>query len=429
MTLDEAKRLALEQNLGLKSAEIELLGARARTRTQFAEFFPKLSAEARYGRAGDLQRIQIPAGAFSPSPPLPPADADVTTGALTNYNLRLTLEQPLFTGGSIYYAYETAKLGSESAGFGFQRAVQDLILRVELAYWEILKTERLRIVAEQQVSELKEHLRVVKASHEAGSVPYNEVLKTAVSLAEAEQRRLTARNNADLARMTMNNLLRQDLAAPLEVAAMSLEQVRDGLMPYQETVRAAKENRPELAAGRTEIRAMEARRQLARSDYYPKLSAIAHYDRAKETGTVLPENWEIMGVLRWTFWEWGKTGRELEQTRLKLRQSEQDFAALEDRIVLEVREQHLRAAEAREKIAVTETAVEQAKENYRIMEERFKAGVTTNTEVLDAESLLISAQANHTNAVYDFQSAKARLKRAMGVLTLPKGVAGEEPRP
>lgn len=428
MTLDEAKRLALERNLGLKSAQAEVLNARALTQSQFTDFFPKLSAEARYSRVGDAQRIQIPAGAFSASPLLPPVDADVTTGALTNYNLRLTLEQPLFTGGSIYYAYESAKLGYRSADFGFQQAVQDLLLRVELAYWDILKTERLQNVSELQVSDLKEHLRVVKASYDAGSVPYNEVLKTTVNLAEAEQRFLTARNNAGLAKMAMNNLLRQDLASPMTVSDPKADDSTE-LLAYEEALKTAQSRRLELAAGRTHIEAMQVRERLARSDYYPKLSAIAHYDRAKETTSVLPENWEVLGMLRWTFWEWGKTGREVERAGIRLRQSEDDLRSLEDRIALEVREQHLRAVEAREKITVAKTAVEQAEENYRITEERFKAGVTTNTEVLDAESLLVSARANHTNAVYDFLSARARLTRAMGLLTDSKSGSGKEVRP
>lgn len=428
MTLEELERLALERNLGLKSAQAEVLGARALTRSQFTDFWPKLSAEARYSRAGELQRIQIPAGQFGSSPLFPPTDTEVTTGALANYNLRLSLEQPIFTGGSIYYAYQTAKLGAASADLGFQQTVQDLLLRVELAYWEILKTERLQEVAEQQVSELKEHLRVVKASYDAGSVPYNEVLKTTVKLAEAQQQLLTARNNAGLAKMSMNNLLHRDLAEPIPMAP-SKNDDSGGLPEYGEALKAAREHRLELAAGRTQVETMHVRQRLAESDYYPKLSAVLNYTRAKETTVVIPENWEVMGVLRWTFWEWGKTARDVERTRIRMRQSEDDLQALEDRIALEVREQQLRAQEMREKIAVAQTAVEQAEENYRITEERFKAGVTTNAEVLDAESLLVSARANQTNAVYDFQSARARLVRAMGLLTMPTNGSGGEVRP
>jgi outer membrane protein len=428
MTLDEAKQLALERNLGLKSAQAEVFSARALTQSQFTDFFPKLSAEARYSRVGDTQRIRIPAGAFSAAPLLPPTSSEVSTGDLMNYSLRLSLEQPLFTGGAIYYSYEAARLGQTSEDFGFRQAAQDLLLRVEMAFWDILKTERLLEVAGQQVSELKEHLRVVKASYDAGSVPYNEVLKTTVNLAEAEQRFLTARNNGALAKMAMNNLLRLDLASPMTVSDPTAEDPTE-LPAYDEALRAAQSHRLELASGRTRVEAMRARQHLAESDYYPKLSAVLSYTRAKETPSVIPENWEALGILRWTFWEWGKTGREVERTKIRIRQSEEDLQSLEDHIALEVREQHLRAQEMKEKIAVAKTAVQQAEENYRITEERFKAGVTTNTEVLDAESLLVSARANHTNAVYDFQSARARLARAMGLLTGPKNNPGVEVRP
>ncbi len=413
LSLIDLKRAALERNLGLRSSETELKGADLDVRARYAEFFPKLSAEARLSRLGEIQRIQIPAGGFAPSPLLPPVDTEIETGDRTNYQLRFSLEQPLFMGGAIRYRYEDAERGRRLAELGHEQTVRDLLLDVELAYWDILKTDRLRLVAQQQVADLAEHLRVVKASYEAGSVPFNEVLKTTVSLAEAEQRLLTARNNADLAVMAMNHLLRQDLATPLAVAPLA-EEAAPEVPAFEEALRGAREHRTELASARTRTESMRLRQHLARSEFLPKLSAVAHYDLAKETAAVLPENWEVLGILRWTFWEWGKTRHEVERAGVLIRRSELDRLAIEDGIALEVREQHLRSLEAKGKIAVARTAVEQAEENYRITRERFAAGVTTNTEVLDAESLLVSARANHTNAVYDFFAAMARLNRAMG---------------
>lgn len=427
-SLEDLKRLALERNLGLKSSEVDVLSAKSEVRGRYAEFFPKLSVEAHYSRDEHLQRVQVAPGSFNASPPLPPSESALALGDLTNYGLHLALEQPLFTGGALFYGYQGAKLGSALAGLQHQQTLQDLLLRVELSYWDILKTERLLHVAEQQVLDLTEHLRVVKASYDAGSVPFNEVLKTTVNKAEAEQRRLTAKNNADLAKMDMNNILRQDLTTPLALGSGEEEPKAPDLIAYDEAVKIAMAHRPEVAAGQTEVRTMDTRRKQARSGFYPTLSAVASYDQNKETSNVIPKNWEILGVMRWTFWEWGKTEQEVERARLRLRQSEMNLQALEDQIALEVRQHYLAAAEAKEKIAVARSAVDQAKENYRITEERFKAGVTTNTEVLDAESLLISAQANLTNAVYDFQSAMARLNRALGQQVLSEDGGEEGPR-
>ena len=62
-----------------------------------------------------------------------------------------------------------------------------------------------------------------------------------------------------------------------------------------------------------------------------------------------------------------------------------------------------------------ETAVVQAEENYRMNEERYKQQVATSTDVLDAQTLLTQAQANHFNALSDYDIAWARPERAMGI--------------
>ncbi|MCD6298013.1 MAG: TolC family protein, partial [Deltaproteobacteria bacterium] len=65
-------------------------------------------------------------------------------------------------------------------------------------------------------------------------------------------------------------------------------------------------------------------------------------------------------------------------------------------------------------IPTTSKAVEQAEENLRVSEERYKAQVTTSTEVLDAQTLLTEGRMNYYRALYDHNLAKARLRRAIG---------------
>ena len=62
----------------------------------------------------------------------------------------------------------------------------------------------------------------------------------------------------------------------------------------------------------------------------------------------------------------------------------------------------------------TEKAVQQGEENLRVNEERYKAQVTTITEVLDAQSLLTQARVNYYKALYSHNLARARLQRALG---------------
>jgi len=70
--------------------------------------------------------------------------------------------------------------------------------------------------------------------------------------------------------------------------------------------------------------------------------------------------------------------------------------------------------EAEKNIPTTRKAIEQAEENLRVSEERYKAQVTTSTEVLDAQTLLTRASRNYYDALYDHSLAKARLQRSLG---------------
>jgi len=64
---------------------------------------------------------------------------------------------------------------------------------------------------------------------------------------------------------------------------------------------------------------------------------------------------------------------------------------------------------------VTKKAIEQAEENFRITEKRYKERVATSTDVLDAQTLLARAKSDYTNALGDYHISRAQLERAMGV--------------
>jgi len=87
---------------------------------------------------------------------------------------------------------------------------------------------------------------------------------------------------------------------------------------------------------------------------------------------------------------------------------------LVDGITLEVRQNLFDLLQAREKIQLAGESVEQAEENHRITRERFKAGLTTNSELLDAEVFLLQTKVSRTQAQIEYVLAVARLDKSMG---------------
>jgi outer membrane protein TolC len=114
------------------------------------------------------------------------------------------------------------------------------------------------------------------------------------------------------------------------------------------------------------------------------------------------------------FWEWGKTRystRERESLKKELLETRR---SLEEAIALEIQDALLALDEAEKNIPTTKKAMEQAEENLRVNQERYKAQVTTITEVLDAQFLLTRARVNYFTALYGHNLSRARLDRALG---------------
>ena len=132
-------------------------------------------------------------------------------------------------------------------------------------------------------------------------------------------------------------------------------------------------------------------------------------------GIADPTFWDVRAVATWDIWESGQSFHGVKEGLSRLKQSRLNQEKIKDEIRLEVKTAYLRTLEAQENIGTVEQAIEQADENYRINQERYKEQIATATDVLDAQTLLSRTMTNYYNALYDFKISKAALQRAMGL--------------
>ena len=85
-------------------------------------------------------------------------------------------------------------------------------------------------------------------------------------------------------------------------------------------------------------------------------------------------------------------------------------------IEFEVRSLYLKMVEAEKLVKVTEQGIGDSEESFRIAQVKYNEGISTNIEVIDAQSALIEAETNHLNALYDYNTNRAALIKAMGLL-------------
>lgn len=401
LSLQESIDIALQNNLGLLSAKEEIRSAEFKKKAAFSDFWPKLNIQYGYTKLNEAPAVFIPKIGYIP------------LGWEETYQFSLGFEQPIFTGFSLKVLYELADLGLDISKIRYEFFKQEIIWRVKEGYFQILKAQKLREVAEQALKQIEAHWKVAQQFYAAGMIPKNDLLQTEVQLAQYRQNLIKAENAVALAEAQFYTVLRWSAAEKIELKeVLTYNPFPHSLLECQNI---ALGNRPEIK----ELIAFgeQARKNvdLSRSAYYPKIVLSGNYLKAEDKPFPNEESWNVMALAKWTFWEWGKTKWQVDEAKVRVKQAEHALEELKDKVKLEVKQAYLNMQEAEKNIPVAQKAIEQAEENLRINRARYQEQVATSTEVLDAQTLLLQSLTNYTNALADYNVAQARLVRAMGI--------------
>jgi len=407
-TLPESVAEALDNSYKLKARQERLDQAEFARRQARADFLPKLGTNYSYNRLSEARTFR---STLSPS-------GDIAVSSQDNYRWSGIVRQPVFTGFALISTYRLAELGIDQSELELELEKLDLVLQVKEAYFNVLAADKAIEVAEQDVETRTWTVKVARSFFDVGMIPINDVLRAEVELANTEQALVRARNAAMVTRARFNTILVRPINRPVVLEDILTYTPVKG--EYDEYVDEALANRPEIKILDVNILQTDQRIRLAKSKYYPEVNLTYEYIKEGDDPSVSgspfhdANRWEALAVLSWTFWEWGKTyyaGREQESVMRQLIQTKMD---VEDGIRFEVKDSVLGLETAEKNIPTTQKAVTQGEENLRVNEERYKAQVTTITELLDAQTLLAEARLNYYRALYDHNLARARLERAVG---------------
>lgn len=414
LTLEESIAIALKNSYVINIAKEGSKSAEAQKREALTGFLPKFSTTYSYTRLN-----QEPNFYFSGFPPaIPPGY--MVTGTIDNYNWIIEARQPLFAGGGILANYQAGQIAEDSARIEETAKYLDVVQDVRIAYFNILRMQRLLATAGQQVEMLGAHCDVAENFFRVGLIPKNDMLQAEVALANGKQTLVKAQNALELTRARLNTILKREIWSTVEV--IDILDYQPLKQSFPECLDIAAQHRPELKIAALKTQQAGKMVRAAQSEFFPAVSLVGNYARFGDTAAVSGtqykdrETWQVMAVASWNFWEWGKTKFRVDAGKARENQALDQSRELNDQIALEIRNAYLVLQEAESQIAVSQKVIEQAQENFRISEARYKERVARSTEVLDAQTLLTKAKAEYANALADYNIAYARLQRSMGVV-------------
>lgn len=340
--------------------------------------------------------------------------ANSITNAFSN---GISVNIPLYTGGLVEGQIDVAKLGKTNA--------QEEILRVEQAtkysaiegYYGLLAYQELQGVYHEAVDNLQGHLDNVQAQYNVGTKAKVDVLSSDVSLANAKTTAITADNNVAVAESNLNNILGLPLETKLNLADhqlpfdtynISLQEATDYAMKY----------RPEVLQAAIAVQEAERNIDIADAGNKPTVAITGGNDWADNTFPGIDANkrsWKVAAGVTYNFYDGGATKAKVNQAKQDLLVARETEQKTREAVQLEVKQAYLNIRSAAQKVEETQTVVDQARENYRIQNIRYQAGVGINLDVLDAQLSLNEAQVNHIQALYDYNVGIAKLEQVMGV--------------
>lgn len=349
-------------------------------------------------------------------------DATAPFGTKDYYNYSFSIEQPLYRGRSLVTGIELGKLDLELSEVTLTQTKNDIILAAHEAYYNLLKTRKFEEVAVQSVEERKAHLKDAKAFYKAGLIPKNDMLQSEVLLAGAQIELIRAKNLSTMALAQLNTLLRRPVDTAIELEDILKYEPSD--ISWEEALQQAKQYRPELRQSEIAIEQADKNIILTRAPYLPAVSVSANYLKqgddplAQEYPYGPSEVKTALATMQWRFWAWGQGKDKMATARYNMKKAQENQNELLDNIILQVRGAYVDTLEAEYNIGVTEKAIEQAEEDFRINQSRYKAQLGTTTNVLDAQTRLSRAKIEYYNALYSYRISLMRLAWSTGTLSL-----------
>jgi len=397
LTLEQSISIALENNASIRLANEKIKEAQAEKSQALSYFLPKIYSSSSYTRLDEKSEM---------------ASVVLSDDEIYDYNLGLV--QPIFHGG-LMPAYQLQKENLKANQSYFQSARNNLVMEVKKAYFQVLGAEKIKQVAEESVTLTRAHLASVEAYWKEGLVSEVEVLRAKVALANAQQNRINADNSLELAKSYFNSLLNRNLGQ--EVTIEDILQFKDYDVALSSAISQAINSRPEIKEMDSRVKISQSGTSIARSFFFPQVSLIGQWDRIK--GAELPidewqESWSATLSVEMDIWDWGENLNEVRKANAQLEQTKSSFALLQNSIELEVRQAYFNLLAAKEKIKVQEEAVKESQKNFRDTSLRFKEGISTNTDVLDAQVLLSQARTNYYQTLYEYNIAVSEIERATG---------------
>ena len=396
MTLDKCIELALGNNPQINAAFHDILASDARIKQVWSNYFPQVSWQTGYTR---IRQLQL---------------SDALGKNLTfNYYIlgQVTLQQMLYDFGVTQNQATIKRLDYEAYKTTLGATINDVIYQTKDAYYNLLYAFENKRVAEDTVKKFEMFYNQAKAFYEIGMNPKVDVTIAEVNLSNAKLQLIQADNAVNLAVARLNNVMGVPFIDKYNVQERLKYQPVD--ITFNQSIEIARDARPELKLAELKVESANQTLKLVKKSYFPTLSIEGQLQIGGKSWTS-NHGYNLGGYLNFPTVNGMLIKNEIQEARYLYDKEIANAKNTQNQIYLEIQNAYLMLEEKKNQMPVAMLGVKQAKENYELSYGRYRVGEANPTELKDAQINYQQAQLSYYNALYQYNSAKASLEKAIG---------------
>ena len=410
LTQTECRELALQHNEKLQKANNALQQAELDKDIAFSAYLPKFDG--------------IASGTYM----FP--DMDMMGMELQMHGMYLagiSVVQPLYAGGKIMAANKLARIGKESAAENVRKTRMEVTAEADKAYWNYIAVKQKIRMLETYQTQMETLYKQVETAVRAGMGTDNELLRINAKRSEISYQLQKARNGADLCRMALCHTLGE----PFDTQPIPTDTLIQVTAPTRldESITL----RPELKLLEQQVAARKQQIKVVRGDILPQIGLSAGYAyygniklngmTADPQGNYIPFTQKlddgiglVMASVSIPIFHWGEGLKKVKKAKLDLLNAQLDLQQNTRLLNIETRQAIQNLTDGYNMIQTAKAGSQQAEENLRVMRDRYTNGLSTLTDLLDAQSQWQQAESNRIEALTQYKIYETEYLRCTGRL-------------
>jgi outer membrane protein len=404
-TLQQCLDRALDQNSDVLVAKKHLEEAAGAIVEARADFLPSLTSYANY------EWLQASYATL---------DNTVSNRSyIWNVDIRLT--ETIYAGGAVRARMDIARLQQQSRTLDYEATVDQVIMDVRVAFYDILRNQSDVAVHEQAVSFLSEEVKNERDRLDVGTGQKLNVLRAEVNLALEQSALVDSRNRLHNSYLRLSGLL----SIPYSIEQDEVPFGVDGALGYDKSALELNDclsravlQRPELTTRENDVKVQKKQLIVDHSEVLPHLDLFTGYDVVSQPDRSYAEDHYdgyVAGVeASWHIFDGFATKGRMNATRARAEAAEISYDALYRGIQTEVVTDYRDLQRAEENIHTQTANVQLASESLNLAKANFDLGLSSQLELLQSRLDLTRAETAELSARFEYNAALARLQRAMG---------------